>query len=38
MTDKMNKTDDEWREQLTPQQYRVTREAGRLTPQQYRGG
>ena len=28
MADKMNKTDDEWREMLTPQQYRVAREAG----------
>ncbi len=28
MADKMNKTDDEWREMLTPEQYRVAREAG----------
>ena len=28
MTEKIEKTDAEWREQLTPEQYRVTREAG----------
>ena len=28
MADKWNKTDDEWREMLTPEQYRVAREAG----------
>ncbi len=28
MTDKVHKTDDEWRKHLTPEQYRVTREAG----------
>ncbi len=28
MADKMKRTDDEWREMLTPQQYRVAREAG----------
>ncbi len=28
MTDKVRKTDDEWREHLTSEQYRVTREAG----------
>ena len=28
MTDKTRKTDQEWRELLTPEQYRVTREAG----------
>ncbi len=28
MADKMNKTDNEWRELLTPQQYRIAREAG----------
>ncbi len=28
MADRLNKTDDEWREMLTPEQYRVAREAG----------
>jgi peptide-methionine (R)-S-oxide reductase len=28
MDDKIKKTDDEWREQLTPEQYHVTREHG----------
>ena len=28
MTDQVKKTDDEWREQLTPEQYDVTRRAG----------
>ncbi len=28
MTDKITKTEQEWQEQLTPDQYRVTREAG----------
>ena len=28
MTDKVNKTEEEWRRQLTPEQYRITREAG----------
>ncbi|MGB5733223.1 MAG: peptide-methionine (R)-S-oxide reductase MsrB [Thiohalocapsa sp.] len=28
MTDKIEKTDPEWREQLTPEQYRVCREHG----------
>lgn len=28
MADKVKKTDEEWREQLTPEQYRVTRQAG----------
>jgi len=28
MSGKTNKTDDEWRQELTPEQYRVTREKG----------
>ena len=28
MSEKYRKTDDEWREQLTPEQFRVTREKG----------
>ena len=28
MTDKIRKTDDEWRKQLTPEQFRVTRQQG----------
>jgi peptide-methionine (R)-S-oxide reductase len=28
MTDKVKKTDDEWRRELTPEQYRVLRQAG----------
>jgi peptide methionine sulfoxide reductase MsrB len=28
MADKIIKTDEEWRKQLTPEQYRVTRQAG----------
>ena len=28
MTDKLTKTDAEWRAQLTPEQYRITREQG----------
>ena len=32
MTEKINKTDQEWREQLTPEQYRVTRKKGTERP------
>lgn len=28
MTEKLTKTEDEWRKQLSPEQYRVTRKAG----------
>lgn len=28
MTDKIEKPDDHWREQLSPEQYRITRQAG----------
>lgn len=28
MTDKIHKTDEEWRQQLTPEQFRVARKAG----------
>ncbi len=28
MSDKIRKSDEQWREQLTPEQYRITREAG----------
>jgi peptide-methionine (R)-S-oxide reductase len=32
MTDKIKKTDDEWKSELTEEQYRVTREAGTERP------
>lgn len=32
MSTKISKTDQEWREQLTPEQYRVTRKAGTERP------
>jgi len=28
MTEKIHKTDDEWRQQLTPEQFRITRQKG----------
>lgn len=28
MVEKVNKSEEEWREQLTPEQYRITRQAG----------
>lgn len=28
MVEKINKSEEEWREQLTPEQYRITRQAG----------
>ena len=32
MTDKIHKTDEEWRKELTPEQYRVTRKKGTEAP------
>ena len=32
MVEKVNKSEEEWREQLTPEQYRITREAGTEAP------
>ena len=32
MSEKISKTDDQWREQLSPEQYRVTRRAGTEPP------